>query len=95
MGGIMGERRLTVTQAARRLGVSVGCAWRWVLYGVRGVRLDSIIIGGRRYTSEEALERFAAACTAAADGTAPAPRTPRQREAAIAAAERELAESGI
>jgi hypothetical protein len=62
-----------------------------VLYGVRGVRLDSIILGGRRYTSVEALERFTAACTAAANGTAPEVRTSAQREAAIAAAEAELA----
>jgi hypothetical protein len=55
------------------------------------VRLETIVVGGLRYTSAEALERFAARCTAAADGTTMPVRTTRQREAAIAAAERELA----
>lgn len=41
---------------------------RWRLRGVRGVRLDTVLIGGTRYTSTEALSRFFAATTAAADG---------------------------
>ena len=32
--------------------------WRWLLTGVRGVKLESMKIGGRRYTSLEAIERF-------------------------------------
>src|SRR5829696_2538443 len=31
---------------------------RWRLRGVRGVRLDTILLGGLRCTSVEALERF-------------------------------------
>ena len=41
---------------------------RWRLRGVRSVKLVSILIGGERYSSEEALQRFFAATTAAADG---------------------------
>jgi len=41
---------------------------RWRLRGVRGVRLGTVLIGGTRYTSTEALSRFFAATTAAADG---------------------------
>jgi hypothetical protein len=31
---------------------------RWALPGVRGVRLRTWLVGGRRYTSEEAIEEF-------------------------------------
>ncbi len=41
---------------------------RWRLRGVRGVKLASILIGGERYSSEESLQLFFAATTAAADG---------------------------
>jgi len=35
--------------------------WRWSQRGVRGVRLESILVGGKRFTSREAIERFIAA----------------------------------
>lgn len=41
--------------------------WRWRTRGIRGVRLDTVLIGGRRYVSADALERFVFALTAAAD----------------------------
>jgi hypothetical protein len=31
---------------------------RWALRGVKGVRLETVIIGGRRFTSLEAIRRF-------------------------------------
>jgi hypothetical protein len=72
--------------------ISLSTLHRWRLRGVRGVKLQSCLIGGRRYTSREALERFFHATTAAANGE-PAPiRTPRQREKAIEQAEKELGE---
>ena len=43
---------------------------RWRLRGARGKKLATILAGGTRYTSHEALERFFAAVTAAADGHA-------------------------
>jgi len=91
---ILNERRLTIPAAARKAGVSPGCSWRWVLYGIKGgtLKLRSALIGGKRYTSEEALAEFVAACNGT---TTPPARTSRQRERAIEAAERELAESGI
>jgi hypothetical protein len=33
--------------------------YRWMKFGVRGVRLDSVRIGGSLYTSREAFQRFA------------------------------------
>ncbi len=32
--------------------------YRWALKGVRGVRLETVMMGGRRYTSDEAVDRF-------------------------------------
>lgn len=46
--------------------------------GVR-VRLETVKVGGRRYTSVAALERFAAAQS---NDPAPVPLSPRQRERA-------------
>ena len=41
---------------------------RWRTRGCRGCRLSTSLIGGIRFTSIEALERFFAGATAAADG---------------------------
>jgi len=41
--------------------------WRWAQRGVRGIKLETVAIGGRRYVSPEAVERFIAATTAAAE----------------------------
>jgi len=37
----------------------LGTIYRWCTTGVRGVRLESIVMGGGRYTSLEAMARFA------------------------------------
>ena len=34
---------------------------RWAHHGIRGVRLATILVGGRRYTTREAIEQFVAA----------------------------------
>lgn len=39
--------------------------YRWAMRGLRGVKLEFIRIGGRRFTSKEALNRFYAALTEA------------------------------
>jgi hypothetical protein len=49
------------------------------------------MVGGIRMASEADVATFFSALTAAADGTVGPVRTTRQREASIAAAERELA----
>lgn len=94
---MLDEQRLSLTQAARRLGVNPSTTWRWALNGVRGVNLETISVGAKRFTTEEAVERFVAATTAvAAHGPMPSvARTPRQREHAIDRAEGELARQGI
>lgn len=90
---ILNERRLRICEAAKRGGVNISTGWRWILRGVRGHKLESALIGGQRYTSEEAFCRFIAAINAPAGG-APSVRTAKQREKEIAAAERELLDAG-
>lgn len=87
------ERLLPLAKAARELPggpVHVGTLYRWFQKGVRGVRLETIMRGGVRFTSWEAIERFFRATTAVAEGAPVSVRTPKQREAAIARAEAEL-----
>ena len=70
--------------------------WRWHRRGIKGVRLETAIIGGRRYTSREAIQRFIERTTAADDGdTSVSASTPRVRSRAIDQAERELDAAGI
>ena len=37
--------------------------WRWCAKGLRGLRLESVFIGGARHTTKEAIERFNARYT--------------------------------
>lgn len=39
---------------------ALNTTWRWVLKGIRGRKLESGMIGGRRYTTREAIARFLA-----------------------------------
>jgi len=92
------EKLLTIPAAARSLPhgpAHVATVWRWIQTGCRGVRLESVLVGGKRFTSEEALQRFFERGNAAADGKPIPARSAKQRERAIEAAERELAAAGI
>ena len=70
---------------------------RWRLRGIAGVKLETVRCGGRRLCSVESVQRFLDGVTAAADGEQPTPqtRTPRQRQVAIARAEKDVSEQGI
>jgi len=86
------EALLSLSEAAKTLPgrPHASSIFRWLTRGVRGVRLESTLVGGRRYTSQEALVRFCAAITAAAaDELAPV-RTPARRERDFQRAEREM-----
>ena len=74
---------------------SLATVWRWVLNGTRAGKLESVLVGGRRFTSLESIQRFAQQSTAAADGDTPPARTSRQQERAITTAERECEQAGI
>jgi hypothetical protein len=76
----------------RRL--SLATLHRWRLTGVRGVRLETVLIGGLRYTSREAIVRFIAAQNAA-DAPATPAITPAQRRRQSEAARVELEKMGV
>lgn len=59
------ERPLSLPDAASYIGKLTGAAkpnvttvWRWCLKGCKGVKLESICIGGKRYVTVSAIERF-------------------------------------
>ncbi|MGD0899472.1 MAG: DUF1580 domain-containing protein [Thermoguttaceae bacterium] len=77
--------------------INVSTIWRWATAGVRGVRLETIMAGGSRTTSLEAVQQFFEALTAQVEPkpiSVPSHQT-RQRRKQIEAAERRLAQAGI
>jgi hypothetical protein len=91
------ETLISLANAAKSLPgrPNVTTIWRWRNRGCRGVRLETVLSGGRRYTSIEALRRFQNRVNAAADGEQPTSATPKQRERRIERAERRAEALGI
>ncbi len=76
----------------------------WYRRGIRGVKLETILIGGRRATSLEALNRFYQAVSQARSShpshqgaAVPAgnPRTEREKSKAVRRAMDDLAKRGV
>jgi hypothetical protein len=75
MASLMSETLLSLSEAGRSLPRQPGPStlWRWHRRGISGVKLETVVIGGRRYTSHEALRRFVDATTSAREpGASPA-----------------------
>ena len=70
--------------------VHVTSVYRWINHGVRGVKLESLKVGGTTYTSTEALQRFAEGLSHPRDVSTPPYSLTRQRE--IERAAREVSE---
>lgn len=71
---------------------ALSTTWRWILVGIRGRILESGMIGGRRYTSREAIRRF----LAADDSTHPqVSASPAQRRRQSEAASKALQDRGL
>ena len=66
---------------------------RWRLSGVRGVKLETLLIGGKRFTSTEAIARFIAAQNR--DESPTQTLTASQRRTQAETANRVLQEAGI
>jgi len=85
------EKLLDLATAARLLPrrPHVSTLWRWARKGLKGIRLEYRRVGGRVYTTAEALDRFGATLAALDDNPAPlAPKTrrsPIERAVAVAA----------
>jgi hypothetical protein len=48
--------------------VHLSACYRWMKTGLSGVRLETVLVGGQRFTSTEALNRFWHRVTAVRDG---------------------------
>jgi hypothetical protein len=70
----------------------IATMYRWAMRGCRGVRLETLRVGGTLCTSLEALQRFCERCT---DPSGNQAVTSKSREREISRAERELTEAGI
>lgn len=91
------ENLLTIGQAAKSQpnrrgtrGVHIATVWRWIVSGCRGQKLETVLIGGIRFTSREAIERFHAAINGES-----VTATPVDRQRAIERAERVCAAAKI
>jgi hypothetical protein len=87
MTSLVSEPRLSLNALAQREQVHLSTVWRWCLRGVKGHKLESLNVGGKKFTSVPAFERWIARINGEASQ---AEETQRQRQRAIDAAEREL-----
>jgi hypothetical protein len=60
MAAILNCKRYSMFEVARLLNVHVATIWRWHLGGVRGRKLPTVMVGGRRYVLATDLETFLA-----------------------------------
>ena len=93
-------RHVPPGRGGRRVNASTVA--RWCLRGVRGVRLESVVVGGRRYTDRAAIARFIAATTAAGERRLNLPNVsqastepPNDRSRSIAIAQEGLTRVGV
>jgi hypothetical protein len=91
------EKLITFAQATKILPgrPNITTVWRWRNRGCRGIKLETVLSGGRRFTSVEALRRFQERVTAAADGEPIRSETPTQRQRMIDRAEKRALELGV
>jgi len=86
------ETPLTLKEAAARLPgrPHVATLHRWIAKGVRGIQLEAGLLGGKRITTLEALQRFLDALSGAHEsGPTPTPFRRRQHHAAAKSLDRE------
>lgn len=79
------EDLVTLRQAAKLVpsnhgkSIHISTIHRWISRGVGGVRLESVAIGGRRYTSINAVERFIKRLSTPSTGEPPAREIPSDK----------------
>ena len=54
----LNSERFTIDAVAEKLEVHPATVWRWVTTGVKGRKLESFLIGGRRYVTGDGLDAF-------------------------------------
>lgn len=58
MNSFFNQNRQSINEVAQNLRVHPATVWRWTLRGVKGRRLKTILIGGRRFVLLNDLENF-------------------------------------
>lgn len=58
LNSVLDAPRLSLTKAAQRLNLNAATVWRWASRGVRGRKLRTILVGGRRFVLVADLEDF-------------------------------------
>jgi uncharacterized protein DUF1580 len=89
---LLSELRLSLSALARRENVHSSTPWRWCLRGIRGHRLESFNVGGKRFTTTLAYERWIEAINGEPIASG---QTARQGEREIDRAEKELDDLGV
>lgn len=74
---------------------SLATLHRWRLRGNRGIKLETVLIGGVRYTSKEAISRMISAQNAGTPDTPDVNISLSQRNRQYEAAQRELEKMGV
>src|SRR5688572_18991847 len=95
---LQSEKPITI-EAARTLKFfvragrvpSISTIYRWISSGCRGHILETVLITGRQFTTEQAVLRFLSKLSGGQVRTSP----PRQRQRQIDRAERELEAAGV
>lgn len=93
------EKLVTMTEAAKLLPrrPHTSTLWRWWRVGVRGCRLETVVCGGVRYTTREAMARFIRQLTEGntAGHDEPTATAARRREQELERAERDCDRAGL
>jgi hypothetical protein len=86
---VLRDQLLGITAAARLLPGRPHCGtiMRWVQKGLGGERLEAVKVGGKWYTTREALNDFIARTTASAGGQTASTRHQPQQAVRLAAAD--------
>jgi len=95
MPNLLEEDRISLTELARREGVNICTVWRWAQRGVKGIKLETFCVGGRRYTTQEAFARFVERSTAAANETSASSTSNHDTDRHERLVEKQLEEAGL
>lgn len=88
---LLNEELIAICEIPRRLPrrIHLSTCHRWYKRGVRGRKLETVLVGGRRFTSAQALVRFVEAISNR-ESDPQLPTTAVPIHAAVIAAEREM-----
>ena len=62
---LLAETRIALGKLAEREDVHISTAFRWTQQGCKGIRLESFSVGGRKFTTLPAYDRWLAAINSA------------------------------